>query len=402
MRVEREPEGARLPDIPKGGRVLRRFLAALLVIVLALGVAGCGAEQKAEPPKTKEPAPPAKKGPIVGIVTSTVAQNEEEYRAGEKMSKKYGELVKHVTYPDNFSKEQETTITQILGVASEPTVKAVIICQAVPGSVAAVKKVREKRPDVKFILVVPHEDPKLVNQYADLAMETDTIKRGETIIELAKKMGATKFLHYSFPRHMSMPLLAERKDVMEKKCKELGLQFIFVTAPDPLSDAGLPGAQKFILEDVPRQVKQFGKNIAVFSTNCGMQEPLIRAALQAGCIFPEQCCPSPTHGYPGALGIKITPDVAGNIPKIVDLIRAEIAVKGGKGRFATWPAPMTMVMLEASVELAMDHANGKVNLDDGQAIKAKLESIGNLKLKMRKYDEKTGNFWFMVADSMIF
>jgi hypothetical protein len=373
-----------------------------LVIVLALGVAGCGAEQKAEPPKTKEPAPPAKKGPIVGIVTSTVAQNEEEYRAGEKMSKKYGELVKHVTYPDNFSKEQETTITQILGVASEPTVKAVIICQAVPGSVAAVKKVREKRPDVKFILVVPHEDPKLVNQYADLAMETDTIKRGETIIELAKKMGATKFLHYSFPRHMSMPLLAERKDVMEKKCKELGLQFIFVTAPDPLSDAGLPGAQKFILEDVPRQVKQFGKNIAVFSTNCGMQEPLIRAALQAGCIFPEQCCPSPTHGYPGALGIKITPDVAGNIPKIVDLIRAEIAVKGGKGRFATWPAPMTMVMLEASVELAMDHANGKVNLDDGQAIKAKLESIGNLKLKMRKYDEKTGNFWFMVADSMIF
>lgn len=66
---------------------------------------------------------------------------------------------------------------------------------------------------------------------------------------------------------------------MEEECGNLGLGY-FVTAPDPMGPDGIPGAQKFILEDVPRQVDQHGKNIAVFSTNCGMQEPLITAALE--------------------------------------------------------------------------------------------------------------------------
>lgn len=39
-----------------------------------------------------------------------------------------------------------------------------------------------------------------------------------------------------------------------------------------------------------------------------MQEPLITAILKHGGLFPEQCCPSPTHGYPGALGIAIPED----------------------------------------------------------------------------------------------
>ncbi|HHV27995.1 MAG TPA: DUF3798 domain-containing protein, partial [Tissierellia bacterium] len=46
-------------------------------------------------------------------------------------------------------------------------------------------------------------------------------------------------------------------------------------------------------------------------TNCAMQEPAIRASLDAGIIYPEQCCPSPAHGYPGALGIAIPEDKAG-------------------------------------------------------------------------------------------
>ena len=377
----------------------RRQASLLLVLELLAGILGCVPETpKASPPKVSEPTP---KGPVVGIMTSTVSQSEDEYRAAEKMAKKYGSLVKHVTYPDNFSKEQETTISQVVALANEPTIKAIVICQAVPGSVAAIKKVREKRPEVKFILGVPHEDPQLINQYADLALLTDDAARGETIVKLAKQMGAKTLLHYSFPRHLSMPLIAERKEIMDKTCKALGIEFVLVTAPDPLSDAGIPGAQKFILEDVPRKVKQYGKQTAVFSTNCGMQEPLIRASLEQGNIFPEQCCPSPTHGYPGALGLKITPEIAGDISKIVELIRSEIEKKGGKGRFATWPVPTNMVFVEAGVELAKDYADGKFKFDDQAAIKAKLEAVAGVKFQMRKHSEK-GSFYLVVSDSVIF
>ena len=34
-----------------------------------------------------------------------------------------------------------------------------------------------------------------------------------------------------------------------------------------------------VLEDVPRQVKALGQETAFFSTNCGMQEPLIKGVI---------------------------------------------------------------------------------------------------------------------------
>jgi len=86
-----------------------------------------------------------------------------------------------------------------------------------------------------------------------------------------------------------MDLLAKRRDIMKAECDKIGLEFVFVTAPDPMGESGIPGAQQFILEDVPRQVDKHGKDIALFSTNCGMQEPLIISALDTGAIFPEQC-----------------------------------------------------------------------------------------------------------------
>ncbi|HCX78922.1 MAG TPA: hypothetical protein DG577_05900, partial [Firmicutes bacterium] len=50
---------------------------------------------------------------------------------------------------------------------------------------------------------------------------------------------------------------------------------------------GVSGAQQFILEDVPRQIEQYGKDTAFFSTNCSMQEPLIRSVLEGGAIYPQ-------------------------------------------------------------------------------------------------------------------
>ena len=41
-------------------------------------------------------------------------------------------MIKHVTYPDNFMQEQETTIAQIVQLAADKDVKAIVICQAVP------------------------------------------------------------------------------------------------------------------------------------------------------------------------------------------------------------------------------------------------------------------------------
>ena len=49
-------------------------------------------------------------------------------------------------------------------------------------------------------------------------------------------------------RDMSIELLSRKRMVMEEVCKDLGLEFVFATAPDPLSDVGITGAQQAMLE----------------------------------------------------------------------------------------------------------------------------------------------------------
>lgn len=378
-----------------------RALVSGLAFFLGLSLAGCvpGAQEI----DLTANAPQGLYGPLdfkVGIMTGTVSQGEDEYRGAERVIKKYGrERIIHKTYPDNFMTEQETTVTQLVEMASDPQVKAIIVAQAIPGTLPAIKKIRRRRQDILFILVAPQEDPEQIAQYADLAIQTDDLLRGKTIVEMAKKMGAKQFLHYTFPRHMSMEILSRRRDLMRKTCEIEGLGFVSLNAPDPTGDQGIAGSQKFILEDVPRQVKERGKDIALFSTNCSMQEPLIRAALDEGAIYPEQCCPSPTHGYPGALGISITEEEAGDMSKIRGQISKKIGEKKLTGRFGTWLVSMHIVLIEGGVELAIGHVHGELDVKDRAVVKETLEKVGDAKVEISLFNEHP-NFQMVISQNV--
>ncbi|MGE5560049.1 MAG: DUF3798 domain-containing protein [Chloroflexota bacterium] len=366
----------------------RRVVALLLILCLAAGLAtataGCGSTKKFK----------------VGIITGTVSQGEDEYRAAERMKAKYGERVVTATYPDNFMAEMETYISIVKGMAQDKSVKAIVICQAVPGTKAAIEQIRKTRKDIVFLLGVPHEDPGVIDGQAEVIVNTDELARGKTIVAIAKQLGAKTFVHYSFPRHMSMELLAQRRDIFAAECQKLGIEFVDATAPDPMGPSGLPGAQQYILEDVPRMVARYGKDTAFFSTNCGMQEPLIKATLEAGGIFPEQCCPSPTHGYPGALGI----DVAGlsfDFPAIVKAIDEKIVSGGGAGRFATWPIPINFLTVQAETELAFDYIDKKIDKLDPAAVEAKFEELAGVPMDFTLY-APGGTFSLCTAGSIVF
>ena len=337
----------------------------------------------------------------IGIMTGTVSQGEEEFMAAQDMIEKYGaDMIIHRTYPDKFMDEQETTISQIVSMAYEPDMQVIVICQAVPGTAAAIEQVREIRPDIFFIVGSPHEDPVMSAEKADIAIDVDQLKRGETIVKNAYNLGARKFIHYSFPRHMSYELLSTRRDLFRETAKKLGMEFIEVTAPDPTSDAGIPGTQQFILEDVPRQVATHGKDTVFFGTNCAMMEPLIRKVLDTGAIYSEQCCPSPYHALPGALGIEIPSDKAGDIDYLFGEIKRKIAEKGGTGRISTWMIPANMAIIRASVAYGILVAEGKVDGFDFEAYKNVLSEVAG-DVEMNSY-EHADNFIMFVAESITF
>lgn len=371
-------------------------LACALVSLTLVSLAGCG---EREDFSKADIGDFPRIGFKIGILTGTVSQGEDEYRGAERVIARYGSTqILHKTYPDNFMTEQETTVTQLMELARDPDVKAIIVAQAVPGTLPAIKKARRQRDDLLFILVSPQEDPEQVTQYADLILTTDDLKRGQTIVEGARKMGAKTFVHYTFPRHMSMEILSRRRDIMREKCKELGIEFVEANSPDPTGDQGIAGSQKFILEDVPRTIARYGKETAFFSTNCAMQEPLIRAALDGGAIFVEQCCPSPTHGYPGALGITIDESIAGDMKKIREQIGKKVHAAGMGGRFATWATSMHIVMIEAGVELARQQIAGKLELTDVAEVKKHLEAAGDVEVDIELFNENP-NFMLVIADT---
>ena len=340
----------------------------------------------------------------IGIVTGTVSQSEDDLRGAELMIKMYGDtasggMITHITYPDNFPSEQETTISQILGLADDPKMKVIVVNQAVPGTAEAFRRVRERRSDILLLAGEPHEDPGVISEAADIATHTDHIGRGYTIPLGAKKMGAKTFVHISFPRHMSYETLGLRRAIMEEACKALGLKFVFETAPDPTSDVGMAGAQQYILENVPAWIEKYGKDAAFFCTNDGETEPLLKQIAALGGFFVEADLPSPLMGYPGALGIDLSKE-QGDWPAILKKVEEAVVKAGGGNRMGTWAYSWGYTTTAALAEF------GKRAIENG-ALEDKAKYVGSakaLKDMRTAYDEfcpraKWGANYFIEAST---
>ena len=308
----------------------------------------------------------------IGIVTGTVSQSEDAARGAEAAIVRYGAAEKggkivHITYPDNFMQEMETTISQIASLADDPKMKAVIMGEGVPGTVEAYRRIREKRPDILLLTNSAHEDPEMVAEVVDLALETDIVARGHLIVLAAKQLGADKFMHISFPRHLSYEIISRRRNIMKETAKDLGMEFIDMSAPDPVSDVGVAGAQQFILEQVPNWLEKYGQNTAFFATNNSHTEPLLKRIAEKGGYFIEADLPSPTMGYPGALGIKFDESEKGNWQAILKKVEKSVIDANGTGRMGTWAYSYSFTGVLSLTDHAMNVIEGKCEMLDFDA-----------------------------------
>ncbi|MBQ9564721.1 MAG: DUF3798 domain-containing protein [Synergistaceae bacterium] len=303
----------------------------------------------------------------IGIVTGTVSQSEDDLRGAELMIERYGDtskggMITHVTYPDNFTSEAETTVSQIVGLADDPLMKVIVVNQGIPGTTEGFRRVREKRPDILLFAGQPHEDPAVITAASDLDIMVDNISRGYLIPLGAKMLGSKTFVHVSFPRHMSMEVLGRRRVIMEEACKDLGIKFVFETAPDPTGDVGVAGAQQYILESTPTWVEKYGKDAAFFATNDAHVEPMLKRIAEVGGVFVEASLPSPVMGYPGALGIDLSKE-SGNWPAILKKVEDAVVAKGAKDRMGTWAYSYGYTNSAALAEFGKRVVEGKAKVD---------------------------------------
>ena len=326
---------------------MKKVLSLVLMLMLVtVAVAGC---------KRTSTDPDATAAKFhIGIVTGTVSQSEDGYRGGEALVKEYGAvadggIVDTRTWPDNFQAEQETTISNIVSLADDPLMRAIIVSDAVPGTAEAFKQVRAKRSDILLFAGKPMEDPGIISSAADLAADYDQLSNAYINVWAAKQMGAKSLVFVSFPRHMSLELISRSWAIAQEAGKDLGIATYFESATDPLSDVGVPGAQQYILEHVSAWLEKYGKDTAFYTTNLAIQEPLLKQIMKYGGMSVGIL--APTLGYPGAFGIDLSAE-KGNWPAILKKVEETIVAKGGSGRFNAWGFSMDYVTVAGLGEYA--------------------------------------------------
>ena len=309
----------------------------------------------------------------IGIITGSVSQSEDDRRGAEAFQAKYGEdVVKLATYPDNFTEELETTVQTIVNMSDDPDMKAIIVNQSVPGTTEAFRQVKDRRPDILCIAGEAHEDLPEIGSAADLVTNNDFVSRGYLIIRTAHELGCDTFVHISFPRHLAYETMSRRLAIMEAACEEFNMTFAQETAPDPTTDVGVPGAQAYVLEQVPVWVDKYGEKAAYFCTNDAHTEPLLRQLFEYGGYFIEADLPSPLMGYPGALGLDLTEE-AGDFEKILAKVESAVVEKGAADRFGTWAYSYGYTLSAGLAEHAKNVIDGNSDLLDMDDLAAALQ-----------------------------
>ncbi|MGI6214800.1 MAG: DUF3798 domain-containing protein [Christensenellales bacterium] len=327
---------------------MKKLLSILLIAAMMLSIASFAA---------------AEDNWKIAVVTGTVSQGEEEFRAAEQVLEKYGpEHIVLGTYPDNFMSEMETTVSELVSFASDPEVKAIVMCQAVPGAKAGFEKIREMgRDDILLIAGTAQEDPADISAASDIVLYADEAMQGDLIMEKLAEWGVDVFIHYSFPRHMAMEMIVARHNLLKANADALGIEMVDVTAPDPTAEAGLSASQQFILEDVPQQMAKYeGKKVGFFTTNCGMQPSLQAAVLkEPNAYYPLPCCPSPYHAFPATLGLELK--VGSDNEEALRQIAKKLNEKGAVDRFSTWAEPVNMTIINVGVDYAIKFIKGEIS-----------------------------------------
>ena len=363
---------------------MKRKVFVVLICLIVIGTFAACSKSNAPAAPASAPAAAAStsSGPAyhIGIATLGYGQSEDEIRGAEALVAQYGSvdrggMIKHVVLPDNFAEEQETVITNIAGFADDPLMKAVIVNQGIPGTAAGFQKIRDAgRDDIILLTSMPQDDSRVISRVANVVVDSNNFGRGYYDIVRVRDMGAKTFVHMSFPRHMSVEVLSRRRNMFEEACKDFGIQFVFVTVPDPASEVGIAGAQQATYDMMPRLISQYGKDAVYFTTNTALHEPIIQRVVELGGMFVNQDDMSPNCGYPGALGLDLSAQM-GDWWGMTLAIEKVIVEKGQAGRMGTWPYSFLYCGTTGLFQLAKDMIEGKGSGDVQNDVLAAFQAI---------------------------
>ena len=342
---------------------LRRSIAAVLAAA-SLAAAGCGQGWRAggqaaadgaakEPPFRIAVVDPSG-GASSGGPGATAAGGASAVAADSPLALLEDPVYERHSLPEGPGPRSERLAALLSEAASNPRLRAMVVCPAIPGTAEAFRRVRATRPDLLLLAGESEEEPLLIQSAADLVAGADSAASGYLAAETARRFGASTLVLLAEPGEPS-PATGLKRAASAAACGELGLGFRLVELPTK-------GDRSQAVEAaVAEAAGGSGGKPAAFALEAGdLAETLLRALAARGGVFVGGEASAPYRGFPAAFP---TAKPALGRSTVLNSVDAAVVGAGLAGRFSTWIHPSRESFGAGLALLARGAVEGSARLD---------------------------------------
>lgn len=260
-------------------KFLKRIITVSVSIVfLTVFLVGCGQEENKKKAEILEDTKDA------DIKTIIVTQNEKENKSAfeaakkEKMdneykrfnNSKYKSYVEHYILPSDFEDNKKTD-EMFNKIKKDKNAKILIVSANKAGLAEKVKKLKKERRDILTISADLNEDDQKLIKDFDLNFKTGDFDHGERIVDLAKSMGAQRFIYFVGNNDLNDSKKMEILDGMKKESKKIDLPIEEVKIPDMNN---IYEEKAFVSNSIDSLIKKYGRDINIYTFDSKFDEIL--------------------------------------------------------------------------------------------------------------------------------
>ena len=291
-------------------KIKKLILVSLSLILSSALLAGCAGKDSKDETKLLDSNKDLKTK--VAIVTQTAEENPESYNSAEaeKLNneyKKYNKIdtnstVEHIVLPKDYESKGEETEKIFKKLSGDKDLNVLVLSSNKPGLMKYAKEIKKSRKDILTISADLNEDSKELIKNMDLNFKAGDKERGESIAELAKSLGAERFVYFISDSDMNNPEKKKNLEGIIKRAKELSMPLEEVKIPNDLDEYG---KKAFVADKIDYNINKYGKNINIYTFDGDYDEILATKVLDKKFFIAEFSRPNISRKLMDIYGIKV-------------------------------------------------------------------------------------------------
>lgn len=287
-------------------KILLASTSIVLSSLLLIGCSGKESKNQAELLDSKKDL-----NTKVAIVTQSKKENERAFSSAEseklnsiyriEKEPKKKSSVEHFVLPDNFESNEKATKDVFDKIKKDKKINVLVLSSNKSGSLPYIKDLKKERKDIMTISANLNEDDNSLIDTFDLNFETADIDRGERIAELAKSLGAERFIYFVSDKDLSNEKNKKILDGIVSKSKQCDMPTEEIKIANELNSYE---KKAFLSNKIDELVKKYGKDINIYSFDSELDEVLASKLLEQKFFVAEFSKPNVSKLLMNIYGIK--------------------------------------------------------------------------------------------------